>query len=152
MPGHAIESMWFQMHRALARNDRKVISPAAEVLRWHLEKGWDEEYGGIFLGIDAEDRTPFLPNSQTKVWWPHTEALYALLLAHQLTGESWCEKWFDQVYEWSFAHFMMPDIGEWRQRLDRAGKPMTTIIALPVKDPFHLPRALILSLELLRKS
>jgi N-acylglucosamine 2-epimerase len=151
MPGHAIESMWFQMHRALARNDRKTINNAAEVLQWHLEKGWDKEYGGIFLGIDAEGHPPFLPNSETKLWWPHTEALYALLLARELTGESWCDKWLDQVYEWSFAHFMMPDIGEWRQRLDRAGKPMKTVVALPVKDPFHLPRALILSLELLRK-
>ena len=62
-------------------------------------------------------------------------------------GESWCEKWFEQIYEWSFAHFLMPDIGEWRQRLDRAGKPVTNVVALPVKDPFHLPRALILSLE-----
>lgn len=153
MPGHAIESMWFQMHRALARNnDRKAIRAAAEVLRWHLEKGWDKEYGGIFLGMDAEEHPPFLPNSETKVWWPHTEALYALLLAHKLTGESWCEKWFDQVYEWSNAHFLMSGVGEWRQRLDRAGKPMTTVVALPVKDPFHLPRALILSLELLRQN
>ena len=152
MPGHAIESMWFQMHRALARNDRETIRKAVEVLRWHLERGWDKEFGGIFLGIDAENHPPFLPNSETKLWWPHTEALYALLLARELTGESWCEKWFDQIYEWSFEHFSMPDVGEWRQRLDREGKPMTQIVALPVKDPFHLPRALILSLELLRQN
>ena len=152
MPGHAMESMWFQMHRALARkNDRKTILAAAEVLRWHLERGWDKEYGGIFLGVDAEGHPPFLPNSEMKLWWPHTEALYALLLAHELTGEKWCEQWFDRVYEWSFAHFLMSDVGEWRQRLDRSGKPATTLVALPVKDPFHLPRALILSLELLRE-
>jgi N-acylglucosamine 2-epimerase len=150
MPGHAIESMWFVMHRAMARNDRQTIRDAAEVLRWHLEKGWDPEYGGIFLGMDADGGPPLMPNSDTKLWWPHTEALYGLLLAHKLTGESWCERWFDQIYEWSFEHFMMPETGEWRQRLDRAGKPITTIVALPVKDPFHLPRALILSLELLR--
>jgi len=153
MPGHAIESMWFIMHRARARGERsgsKTIRDAVEVLRWHLEKGWDPEHGGIFLGLDAEGGPPLMPNSETKLWWPHTEALYALLLARELTGESWCEKWFDQVYEWSFSHFSMPDVGEWRQRLDRAGKPITSVVALPVKDPFHLPRALILSLELLR--
>ncbi len=72
-PGHAIESMWFQMHRA--RGDRAQIRAAAEVLRWHLEKGWDREYGGIFLGMDAEGGTPFLPHSEAKIWWPHTEAL-----------------------------------------------------------------------------
>lgn len=152
MPGHAIESMWFVMHRALARNDRKTIREAAEVMRWHLEKGWDPEYGGIFLGMDAEGGPPLMPHSETKVWWPHTEALYGVLLAKVLTGESWCDKWFDQVYEWSMHHFPMPDAGEWRQRLDRAGKPMAKFVALPVKDPFHLPRMLILSLELLRHS
>jgi N-acylglucosamine 2-epimerase len=150
MPGHAIESMWFVMHRALARNDRMAINQAAEVLRWHLEKGWDKEYGGIFLGIDAEGHPPFLPHGDTKVWWPHTEALYALLLAHQLTHESWCEMWYERIHEWAFKHFSMPEVGEWRQRLDRTGKPTNTVIALPVKDPFHLPRALILSLERLR--
>lgn len=149
MPGHAIESMWFQMHRGLARNDNGLIRRAVEVLHWHLEKGWDNEYGGIFLGIDAEGHTSFQPNSDAKVWWPHTEALYALLLAQKLTGKRWCKKWFDQVYEWSFEHFSMPEIGEWRQRLDRTGQPITTVVALPVKDPFHLPRALILSLNLL---
>ncbi|MBU6409793.1 MAG: AGE family epimerase/isomerase, partial [Verrucomicrobia bacterium] len=82
----------------------------------------------------------------------HTEALYALLLAHEVTGERWCEAWFDRVYEWAFRHFPMPDVGEWRQRLDRAGKPTRQVVALPVKDPFHLPRALILSLELLQPS
>lgn len=151
MPGHAIESMWFQMHRALAGKNRKAVLAATEVMRWHLNQGWDKEYGGIFLGIDAEGHPPFLPNSETKLWWPHTEALYALLLAHELTNEKWCETWFDQIYEWSFVHFLMSEIGEWRQRLDRTGKPITTQIALPVKDPFHLPRALILSLQLLRQ-
>lgn len=152
MPGHAIESMWFQMHRALGRKERQIIQRAAEVLRWHLEKGWDKEYGGIFLGLDAEGHPPFLPNSESKVWWPHTEALYALLLAHELTGESWCASWFEKIREWSFDHFSMPEVGEWRQRLHRTGQPMTTVVALPVKDPFHLPRALILSLELLGQS
>ena len=151
MPGHAIESMWFTLHRAMARNDRRTIRAAVEVIRWHLEKGWDPEYGGLFLGIDAAGHPPLFPHSDSKVWWPHTEALYALLLAHKLTGESWCEKWYDRVHEWSFHHFSMPEVGEWRQRLDRTGKPITTVVALPVKDPFHLPRAVMLCLELLQQ-
>ena len=39
--------------------------------------------------------------------------------------------------------------GEWRQKLNRDLTPMTTVVALPVKDPFHLPRSLILQIELL---
>ncbi len=152
MPGHAIESMWFTMHRALDRGDRPTIQEAAEVIRWHLEKGWDPEYGGLFLGIDAEGHPPFFPHADTKIWWPHTEALYALLLAHELTGERWCAEWYHRLHEWAFAHFTMPETGEWRQRLDRAGQPISTIVALPVKDPFHLPRAAILAIELLTKA
>jgi N-acylglucosamine 2-epimerase len=149
MPGHAIESMWFILHWAVRRGDREMIERAAEVVRRHLEASWDPEYGGIFLGIDCEGHAPFLPNAEKKVWWPHTEALYALLLIHSLTGSEWSEPWYERVHEWSFAHFSMPEAGEWRQRLDRQGRPVSELIALPVKDPFHLPRAVILILQLL---
>jgi len=149
MPGHAIESMWFVIHLAMRRNNRQLINRAAEVIRWHLEAGWDQQFGGIFLGMDAEGNEPFLPHSEKKLWWPHTEALYALLLSYKLTGEQWCADWYRKLHEWSFAHFEMPEAGEWRQRLDRAGTPTTEVIGLPVKDPFHLPRAAILIVQLL---
>jgi N-acylglucosamine 2-epimerase len=149
MPGHAIESMWFILHLARRRGDHDLIRSAAEVIRRHLEAGWDPECGGIFLGIDAEGRPPFLPHADKKIWWPHTEALYALLLAHRLTGEAWCLDWYERVERWSFDHFPIEGGGEWRQRLDRQGKPSSEVVALPVKDPFHLPRAAILILQLL---
>ena len=149
MPGHAIESMWFVMHHALRRNDAATIGRALEVMRWHLEMGWDKEHGGLFLGVDIEGHTPFMPNAEVKLWWPHTEALYALLLAQSLTREPWCEEWYERVHEWSFNHFSMPETGEWRQRLDRQGNPLQTFVALPVKDPFHLPRSVILAIQLL---
>ena len=151
MPGHAIESMWFVLHVARRRGNKELIRRAAEIIRWHLEAGWDREYGGIFLGIDAEGHPPFLPHCEKKLWWPHTEALYALLLAHQLTGERWCMDWYEKVHEWSFAHYPAPR-GEWHQRADRQGKPVTEVIALPVKDPFHLPRAATLIVQLLEDS
>jgi len=149
MPGHAIESMWFILHWARRVKNEEAIARAVEVIRWHLEKGWDPQYGGIFLGIDALGGEPYIANAEKKLWWPHTEALYALLLAHHLTGESWCWEWYERVHEWSFQHFGATGYGEWRQRLNRAGKPIEDLIALPVKDPFHLPRAVILILQLL---
>lgn len=150
VPGHAIESMWFVLHWARRVGRADAIVRAVEVIRWHLEKGWDPEFGGIFLGIDALGaHPPAVANAEKKVWWPHTEALYALLLAHHLTAEPWCLEWYRRVLDWSEAHFAMPETGEWRQRLDRQGRPITELIALPVKDPFHLPRAAILAIELL---
>lgn len=152
VPGHAIESMWFVLHVARRRRNRELIRRAVEVLRWHLERGWDSEFGGLFLGIDADGGEPFVRNWEKKPWWPQTEALYALLLAHRLTGEGWCMDWYRKVHEWAFAHYPMPGAGEWRQRLTREGKPTNEVIGLPVKDPFHLPRAAILCTQLLEDS
>jgi N-acylglucosamine 2-epimerase len=151
MPGHAIESMWFVLHVARRRGDRELVARASEAIRWHLEAGWDPEYGGIFLGIDAEGREPSVRNWEKKAWWPHTEALYALLLSYQLTGEQWCLEWYEEVHKWAFAHYPVPS-GEWRQRLTREGHPTDEVIGLPVKDPFHLPRAAILITQLLAES
>lgn len=150
MPGHAIESMWFNLHCARRRNDREAINRAAEVIHWHVEAGWDPQFGGLFLGIDADGGPPFLSNAEKKIWWPHTEALYALLLAYRLTGEPWCLEWYERIHDWSFRHFPLSPGGEWFQRLDREGNPIQDLIALPVKDPFHLPRAVLLILQLLQ--
>jgi N-acylglucosamine 2-epimerase len=80
----------------------------------------------------------------------HTEALYALLLAYSITREQWCLDWFARVHEYSFAHFPVVEYGEWIQNLDRRGNKLDTPIALPVKDPFHLARALIYSIGVLQ--
>ena len=149
MPGHAIESMWFVLHVARHRGDQDLIERAAEVIRWHLEYGWDDEFGGLFLSRDIKGGEPLLPHSQKKLWWPHVEALYATLLAYELTGLDWCLAWYKKVADWSWAHFPMPNCGEWYQKLTREGKPSSEVIALPVKDPFHLPRGAILIVQLM---
>lgn len=148
-PGHSIESMWFVIHHALRKGNSAMARRACAVMRWHLEKGWDGEFGGLFLAIDAEGKSPWWPHAEKKIWWPHTEALYGLHLAKAVTGESWCVEWLEKVAAYSFSHFPNRDHGEWFQRLDRRGRPVTEVIALPVKDPFHLPRALIRIVQLL---
>ena len=152
VPGHAIESMWFQIHIAQSRNDSATIATAVAAIRRHLEAGWDGEYGGILHAIDADGRPdPAWGFADAKLWWPHTEALCATLLAYEHCREDWCLQWHERIREYSFAHYPVPEHGEWRQKLDRRGQPMEEVVALPVKDPFHLPRALILCLESLRR-
>ena len=87
--------------------------------------------------------SPGGPSADSKLWWPHTEALYALLLAYEQSGAEWALEWFAQVHDYAFGHYPVPIYGEWTQKLDRQGKKFTQTVALPVKDPFHLPRSLI---------
>lgn len=152
IPGHAIESLWFQVHVLEERGELDRIPLAAEAIRWHLERGWDPEYGGLLLAVDVEGiEPPYWPHATVKTWWQHTEALYATLLAYEHTGEGWCLDWHRRVHDWAFAHYPDPEHGEWRQRLDRAGRPIEEVVALPVKDPFHLPRALIYLIGVLER-
>jgi len=150
-PGHSIESAWFLIHWARRRNRPDVEATATNIIRRALEVGWDRDYGGIFTGIDASGGpTTALPYADRKTWWPHTEALYALKLVEEGSGESWATEWFDKVFEWVRTHHFSP-WGDWYQRLDRQGRPTTWVTALPVKDPYHLPRALILLWQLERR-
>ena len=150
VPGHVIEDMWFQIHIARDCGNRERIAEACRLTRRHLEFGWDSELGGLLLARDADGRDEVgWEHHDTKLWWPHTEMLYATLIAYEHTREPWCLEWYDKTHDYSFSHYPNQDHGGWTQRLDRHGKPFTGTVALPVKDPFHLPRALIYCLDVL---
>jgi N-acylglucosamine 2-epimerase len=142
-PGHAIETSWFMMHEARQRNDPSLLRSALDVLQWSLEWGWDKEFGGIFYFIDVEGRPTEQLEWDMKLWWPHTEALYALLLAHHLTGDSLYEEWYERVHAWSFSRFPDPQHGEWFGYLHRDGTVSSQLKGSMWKGPFHLPRALL---------
>jgi len=148
--GHAIESAWFGMHIFRDRNEAPRLRRAVQQVRAHVEAAWDDECGGLFGSIDVETGAPFSPDAR-KNMWPHTEALYALLLAYELSGDETFWDWFVRVDEYAFGHFPDAEHGEWTQKLDRLGRPITDVVALPVKDPFHLPRALIWCIDVLER-
>jgi len=151
VPGHAIESMWFMIHIFQRAGDATRIRQAIETIKWHVEIGWDDEYGGIVHALDADGETPWWRFADAKLWWPHTETLYALLLAYQISREQWCLDWFERVHNYTFSHYPVAGCGEWTQKLDRKGHKFSDTVALPVKDPFHLPRALIYCIEVLER-
>lgn len=148
-PGHAIESAWFIMTEGRNRNDQSLISKAAEIIDWSLDKGWDKSFGGLLYFVDAEGKPPHQLEWDMKLWWPHTEALYALLLAHHLTGEDRYADWHTRVHEWTFANFPDPEYGEWYGYLHRDGSISTPLKGGMWKGFFHLPRALWLCYTLL---
>ena len=86
-----------------------------------------------------------------KLWWVHSEALYTTLLCYHRTGEARFLEWHEKVFSYTFRTFPNRDseVREWKQICKRDGSPQDKVVALPVKDPFHITRNLILILELL---
>src|SRR5512136_486324 len=150
VPGHGIESLWFQIHNFTRVGDAARARQAATAMRACLERGWDTEYGGLFLGIDVDGkRPPYWKHAEKKIWWVFTEAMCGTLLAYEQLQEDWCLEWYWKAHDWAQAHFPDKEHGEWTQRLDRRGNKIDEVIVLPVKDPFHLPRALITAIQTL---
>ncbi len=171
-PGHAIESMWFVIEQALAYGRQDAVALATDVIAASFAAGWDEQHGGIFryvvpdpAGEGGEAVTDPRPRGapqgpfeelivqtwDTKIWWPHSEALYAALLASEATGDERMRPLHDQVFVYAFATFPNPDasVGEWIHIRDRQGRPLRKVVGLPVKDPYHVTRNLLLLVELL---
>jgi N-acylglucosamine 2-epimerase len=118
-PGHAIETAWFIMAEAKRRGDKALLGHALEILDWSLRLGWDEKYGGILYFVDIEGKQPVQYEWDMKLFWPHTEAIYATLLAFSLTGEKKYEAWFEKVLNWTMKHFPDKKYGEWIGYLHR---------------------------------
>jgi len=141
-PGHAIESAWMLMEIARQRGDKALLDTTIEITLASLEHGWDEQFGGIRY-ITNVDWTPCHSlEADLKLWWPHSEALYALLLAWDLTGREDIAAWYQKVHDYAFNHFPDPEYGEWFGYLNRDGSPVWTAKANGWKGFFHLPRVL----------
>lgn len=141
-PGHGIEAMWFVMDIARRRNDRQLIEQAVETLLRLLERGWDAEYRGLFYYLDAQEKPPQQLEWDQKLWWVHSEALVALLMAYGLTGRRDVWAWFEHVHDYTWSHFADPDYGEWFGYMSRRGERLLDLKGGKWKGCFHVPRGL----------
>jgi N-acylglucosamine 2-epimerase len=165
-PGHIFESMWFVIRTATQVGRTDWIEKAGRSIRWAFDKGWDNEFGGVFRYIDRSGGKPngvathegyetlLVDTWDTKIWWPHAESLYATLLAYKATSGAEFESMHSRLHEYVFRTFPNPDrsIGEWVQIRDRLGVPLNKVVALPVKDPYHILQDMLLIIELLHSN
>ncbi len=167
-PGLMFQDMWFVMHWAEEAGDRRRIEQAARVVKRACELAWDEEFGGLLQFVHREGGPPqgrvpadeaghpMLANLDAnwdgKFYWVHTEALYALLLSYFHTGEQWAADWYRRVHDYTFRTFPVEEPGgEWVNIRNRDGSPSTKPAAVPVKDPFHAPRDMLMAIALLER-
>ena len=165
-PGHTLEDMWFMLDARELLKAEDWDSRIYEIIKRTLETGWDKEYGGIlhYCALDgSQPRATSEDNREEpvvrqvedgwgdKLWWVQSEALYTTLRSCLKTGDVDFWRWPARIFDYTFSHFPNtdPETGEWTQILKRDGTPQEKVVALPVKDPYHIVRNLLLILELL---
>jgi N-acylglucosamine 2-epimerase len=176
-PGHIVECLWFYIHfmEFLGKTKERLMGDTlalADTLgRWALDRGWDAEQGGIFRFIDREGGEPqgrliddpyeklIRKTWDTKLWWVHSESLYFSAFMAKLfdaaesantESAAYWRRMEEKIFNYTFSVFPNPDVaaGEWIQIRRRDGSPLNEVVALPVKDPYHIFRNMLLLLEL----
>ncbi len=162
-PGHAVEGMAFAVQAATRLGVTDMAPRASSVVERALQLGWDEEHGGLYRYVDKDGHAPsgrllggrleslIVETWDTKLWWPQVEALYATRLCYELTGSREMASWTRRAHDYTFSVFpaRAGEGLEWIQIRDRRNRPLDKVVALSVKDPFHITRSLLLLVELL---
>ena len=149
-PGHAMEAMWFIMEYAERKKDYELGSKAVILTGKILEYGWDQKFGGIFYFKDACGLPLLEPKSCLKIWWAHNEAAIAALYAYKLSSQQSFADWFKQIDVWSWKHFRDPDYPEWFGYTFPNGEPCHFFKGSNWKTFFHLPRCLLMCINILK--
>jgi len=140
-PGHAMEAAWFIFHEAIHRQgDSHLIRLGCQIVDFMWERGWDNEYGGIFYFRDVYHKPVQEYWQDMKFWWPHNETIIATLMAYLLTGDEKYAQMHQMVHDYAYRHFPDPEHGEWFGYLHRDGRLAQTAKGNLFKGPFHLPR------------
>ncbi len=168
-PGHTLEDMWFQLDAADILHEPQRLDKISDIARKAFEHGWDQKFegylhftnsfGGEITGSYDKDMCDeaqlrlVYGDWDSKLWWVHSESLYTSLLLYFRTKDPQFLSYYSRVSDYVFKTFpnQDPSIREWKQIRTREGKPQEKVVALPVKDPYHITRNYILIIELLEK-
>ncbi|HZX07868.1 AGE family epimerase/isomerase [Kribbella sp.] len=162
-PGHTLEALWFLHHAADLAPGTLAADPErlGDLALHALDLDWDDEYGGLFRFVDREGGAPtgrrtdasyealVVDTWDTKLWWPHAEAIYTTVLLAKAIGRHDLAHWHQKLYDYTMDTFPAGPGKEWIQIRRRDGRPLEATVALPVKDPFHIARSFLLLAELL---
>jgi N-acylglucosamine 2-epimerase len=160
-PGHTVEDAWFLVEFLRDFGGLEHYLPRiCEIVKTTFDLGWDKEFGGLLRFVDRDGGKPagtligtpyetlIEETWDMKLWWPHAEILYIFPLLYSLTGDEGMEQRYEKSRAYVFDTFPNRELGEWVQIRRRNGSPQDKLVALPVKDPFHIMRDFLKIIEL----
>ena len=163
-PGHTLEDAWFWVEFLEEFGGLEERLPQiCQIVKTTFEACWDPVYGGVFcftdhlggqpVGISHGSKYEQLVTDtwDMKLWWVHSELLYLFPKLYAATGDEYYRAAYEKCFTYTFTTFPNQKLGEWTQIRKRDGSPQDKVVALPVKDPFHIIRNYIKLIQLAQK-
>lgn len=173
-PGHTLETVGLLLQCRTIWGEVVPTKQLKAITLDTLLRAWDSVAGGLFTFVPAETGDPealFSPSVHVadplaghtmtekiqrdwslKLWWVHAEAMYTVLALAIETEDPVLIQWYERIRSYTLETFPHPEGTEWIQIRDRWGVPIDAVVALPVKDPFHIPRSFLGLLGVLDRS
>lgn len=147
--GHDIETVWLTLDAAQAIGLSRTLlhSWALAITAEVLEKGWDDEHGGLFaagpLGQPADDTH--------KIWWVQAEALVGFLYLYELTGDSVYKASFMRTLDFVEAHLLAPQGSWWDTVLADGTVTEISELSSAWQGAYHSGRTLLYCIDTLKQ-
>ena len=108
--------------------------------------------GACCQSLDILGKPPMQIEWDRKMWWVFAEAILAFSMAYEHTRSPECLAWLERFHDYTWAHFVDPQYGEWYGYLNREGRPLQDLKGNRWKGCYHVPRALLESARALDRS
>lgn len=121
-PGHQVE--WSKL---LLQLDQLAPNPwyrerARTLFDKAVNKGWDQEYGGLVYGFAPQ--TGVFADAQ-KYFWVQAEAIAAAYRLYHVTQEPKYLDWYHKLWQYSWDHLIDHKYGAWYRIVARDGSKIT---------------------------
>ena len=113
-----------------------------------MPRGLDKKHGGIIAFTDVLEKPTTALEWDMKLWWPQCEAIIANKMAYMLFGDEKYNDNYKMLCDYAFENFADKENNEWYGYLHYDNTPSTYIKGNIFKGPFHLPRMLMVLVEL----
>jgi mannose/cellobiose epimerase-like protein (N-acyl-D-glucosamine 2-epimerase family) len=137
-PGHLTE--WAKLLLLLERHPVALdgatewLAPrAAELFNLAVAKAWDIEHGGLHYGFGPDDEIC----DADKYFWVQAESLAAAAVLAQRTGDPGYWVWYDQLWAYSWRHFVDHQHGAWYRVLGPANEKLSDEKSPAGKTDYH---------------
>lgn len=139
-PATVNEALWLILHEARRGGDAALLQEAAQQLKRHLEVGWDDVYGGVYMNCFNVDANEW--DSHRKALWAQVETLNGLFLLIEHTDLPWAQDWFARLYGYVMEKWPCDQYG-YPLWLDYTDRKVTFEEHWNRADVLHYPRHLM---------